>query len=65
MDDAGFRIVAATEARRILTGGDVRSDVAFQHDVNHLIASLEELLDGGARYDVGAGDNVQSTQPTG
>jgi hypothetical protein len=46
MDDAGFRIVPAAEARRALTDGDVRSDVAFQHDVNHLIAVLEELLDG-------------------
>jgi len=65
MDDAGFRIVSAAEARRALTDGDVRSDVAFQHDVNHLIALLEELLDGGARYDVGARDNVHSTQSTG
>jgi len=65
MDDAGFRIVPAAEARRILTDGDVRSDVAFQHDVNHLLAVLEELLDGGARYDVGGGDNVQLTQPAG
>lgn len=48
MDDAGFRIVPAAEARRALTDGDVRSDVAFQHDVNHLIAVLEELLDGAA-----------------
>jgi hypothetical protein len=48
MDDAGFRIVPAAEARRALTDGDVRSDVAFQHDVNHLIAVLEELLDAGA-----------------
>jgi hypothetical protein len=65
MDDSGFRIVAAAEARRILTGGDVRSDVAFQHDVNHLISVLEELLDGGARYDVTGRDNVQSTHPAG
>jgi hypothetical protein len=65
MDDAEFMIVSASEARRILTGGDVRSDVAFQHDVNHLIAHLEELLDGGARYDVGGGDNAQLTHPTG
>ena len=65
MDDAGFRIVPAAEARRILTGGDVRSDVAFQHDVNHLIAVLDELLDGDARYDVSARDNVHATHPTG
>jgi hypothetical protein len=65
MDDAEFRIVPAAEARRILTGGDVRSDVAFQHDVNHLIAVLEELLDGGARYDVSGRDNVHPAQPTG
>jgi len=54
MDYAGFRIVPAAEARRILTDGDVRSDVAFQHDVNHLIAVLEEML----RMDVVAGDRV-------
>ena len=71
MDDAGFRIVPAAEARRILTDGDVRSDVAFQNDVNRLIAALDELDDPAARYDVGrAGrgdqrDHVQSTQPTG
>jgi len=64
MDDAGFRIVAAAEARRILTDGDVRSDVAFQNDVNRLIATLEELLDRDARYD-GAARNVDSTQPGG
>jgi hypothetical protein len=45
MDDAGFRIVPAAEARRLLTDGDVRSDIAFQNDVNLLLASLEEICD--------------------
>lgn len=45
MDDAGFRIVPAAEARRLLTDGDVRSDIAFQNDVNRLLASLEEICD--------------------
>jgi len=45
MDDAGFRIVPAAEARRLLTDGDVRSDIAFQNDVNPLLASLEEICD--------------------
>lgn len=66
MDDAGFRIVPAAEARRALTDGDLRNDVAFQHDVNHLIAVLEELLDNDARYDgPRPRDNVQSPQPNG
>jgi hypothetical protein len=43
MDDAGFRIVPVTEARRALTDGDIRTDVAFQNDVNRLLASLEEI----------------------
>jgi len=43
MDDAEFRILPVTEARRALTDGDIRSDVAFQNDVNRLLASLEEL----------------------
>src|SRR4029079_5667268 len=45
MGEAGFRIVPAAEARRLLTDGDVRSDIAFQNDVNLLLASLEEICD--------------------
>jgi len=45
MDDADYMILTVTEARRILTDGDIRSDVAFQNDVNRLLASLEELCD--------------------
>ena len=43
MDDAEFRIMPVAEARRALTDGDIRSEVAFQNDVNRLLASLEEL----------------------
>ena len=45
MDDTGFTIIAANEARKVLTNGDVRSDVAFQNDVNLLLAALDELCD--------------------
>ena len=45
MHDTGFTIIAANEARKVLTNGDVRSDVAFQNDVNLLLAALEELCD--------------------
>ena len=43
MDDVGFRIMPVAEARRALTDGDIRSEVAFQNDVNRLLASIEEL----------------------
>jgi hypothetical protein len=43
MDDAEFRIMAVSEARRTLTNGDLRSEVAFQNDVNRLLALLEEV----------------------
>jgi len=36
------RIVTAAEARRALTNGDIRSEVAFQNDINTLLARLEE-----------------------
>ncbi len=45
MDDADYMILTVAEARKILTDGDLRSDVAFQNDVNRLLASLEELCD--------------------
>jgi hypothetical protein len=48
MNDAGFRIMPVGEARRALTDGGLRSDVAFQNDVNRLLASLEELCDRSA-----------------
>ena len=45
MDDAGFTIMTVAEARKALTNGEVRSDVAFQNDVNRLLASLDDLWD--------------------
>ena len=36
------RIVTAAEARQALTSGDLRSEVAFQNDINTLLACLEE-----------------------
>ena len=42
MNDPEVRIVTAAEARRALTNGDIRSEVAFQNDINTLLARLEE-----------------------
>ena len=48
MDDADIRIMTVAEARRTLTGGELRNDVAFQNDVNRLLATLDELFDAGS-----------------
>jgi hypothetical protein len=42
MKDPEVRIVSAAEARRVITNGDLRSEVAFQNDINTLLARLEE-----------------------
>ena len=42
MKDPDVRIVSAAEARRAITNGDIRSEVAFQNDINTLLARLEE-----------------------
>jgi hypothetical protein len=42
MKDPDVRIVSAAEARRVITNGDLRSEVAFQNDINTLLARLEE-----------------------
>jgi hypothetical protein len=42
MKDPEVRIVTAAEARRVITNGDLRSEVAFQNDINTLLARLEE-----------------------
>ena len=39
---AEIKIVTAAEARQVLPSGDWRSDVAFQNDINTLLACLEE-----------------------
>ena len=38
MDDPDFEILSVDQARRALTDGDIKSDVAFQNDVNRLLA---------------------------
>ncbi len=48
MDDQNYEIMSIAEARRALTKGDIRSDVAFQHDVNRLLATLDDLCDPSA-----------------
>jgi hypothetical protein len=45
MDDPSFEILNVADARRVLTGGDIRTDVAFQNDINRLLASLDDLWD--------------------
>jgi len=45
MDDQSYEIISVAEARRALTNGDIRSEVAFQHDVNRLLATLDDLCD--------------------
>lgn len=40
------QIINASEARQALTDGDIRSEIAFQNDVNRLLALLDELWDG-------------------
>jgi hypothetical protein len=42
MSRSTVRIVAASEARQALTEGDFRSEIAFQNDINTLLAALEE-----------------------
>ena len=48
MDDQSYEIITVAEARRALTNGDLRSEVAFQHDVNRLLATLDDLCDDPA-----------------
>jgi len=42
MKQREVEIVMAREARRVLTGGDLKSEVAFQNDINTLLARLDE-----------------------
>ena len=46
MDNDDFEIMRVAQARRVLTDGDIQSDVAFQNDVNRLLASIDDLWDG-------------------
>ena len=42
MNHRDLRIVAAAEARRSLTEGDIQSEIAYQNDINTLLARLEQ-----------------------
>jgi len=42
MKQREVEILMAREARRVLTGGDLKSEVAFQNDINTLLARLDE-----------------------
>lgn len=48
MDEQKIEILTVRQARRLFTDGDIKSEVAFQHDVNRLLASLEDLCDSAA-----------------
>src|SRR4051812_5171209 len=54
MDEQSFQILNVRQARRVLTNGDIKSDVAFQNDVNLLLASLDDLCDGAEAIADGA-----------
>jgi hypothetical protein len=43
MDDTHIKTLRAAEARQALTDGDLKSEVAFQNDINRLLASLDDL----------------------
>jgi hypothetical protein len=45
MDDTDFTIMTGAETRRALTNGDIQSEVAYQNDINRLLATLEELFE--------------------
>ena len=45
MDEQNIEILTVRQARRLLTDGDIKSEIAFQHEVNRLLASLEDLCD--------------------
>jgi hypothetical protein len=45
MDEQNVKIVRLGDARRVLTDGAIRSEVAFQNEVNLLIATLDEICD--------------------
>jgi hypothetical protein len=49
MDESGIRIMNVADARRALTNGDRLSDIAFQTDVNRLLARLDDILPSTAR----------------
>jgi hypothetical protein len=49
MDEADIKVLSVSEARQLLGGGDIRNQVAFQQDVNRLLAALDDLgVDGSS-----------------
>ena len=46
MDDENVKIVKISEARRVLTDGGIRSEIAFQNDVNLLLAAIDDIWEG-------------------
>ena len=55
MDEQKIEILTVRQARRLFTDGDIKSEVAFQHEVNRLLASLEDLCDSAERIAFRAG----------
>lgn len=48
MNDEDVQIVHLREARRALTDGGIRSEIAFQNEVNLLLAALDDIWEGPA-----------------
>lgn len=57
MEEQSVQILNLSQARRVLTHGDIKSEVAFQHDVNRLLASLEDLCDAAESATTAAGSD--------
>jgi hypothetical protein len=62
MDDQSYEIISVAEARRAITNGDIRNDVAFQHDVNRLLATLDDLCDEPATVSPDASDQAATAR---
>ena len=45
MNEVDIRIMNVADARRSLTSGDKLSDIAFQRDVNRLLARLDDIFE--------------------
>ena len=62
MEEQSVEILSVRLARRLLTDGDIKSEVAFQHDVNRLLASLDDLCDAAESATAGAAERTDRTR---
>ena len=58
-----IEILTVRQARRLFTDGDIKSEVAFQHDVNRLLASLEDLCDSAEELRSNAAEKGERGPP--